>query len=1057
MSFIHLHVHSEYSLLDGISRLPDLVQGAKEAGMSALALTDHGGVYGLVPFYKLCRAEGIRPILGTELYIAPDMYKREKGDACHIVLLAENNVGYRNLLRLVTLAHLEGFYQKPRIDLNALSRYKEGLIVLSACLFGQIPQKVLAGDLAGAYELAAVYRDILGPDQFYLELMDHGLSEERKVGRALVKMAADLRLPLVATNDVHYLRPEDADPEKVLLAVQTLSVVGNGEKLALPGKEYWLKPAAAMAALFREIPSSIENTGLIAERCRAEIDLKALHIPTFPVPAGYNHQSYLRKLCYENLPVFYKTPPEPMVVERLEYELSVIEAMGFSGYFLIVWDAVQFARRNNIPVGPGRGSAGGSLVAYLLSITQVDPLEHGLLFERFLNPERVGMPDIDLDLCYRGREKVLHYLKEKYGWEHFAHLGAFTTFTARSVVRDTGRALGKAYQKIDQLTRLIPYSGTIDGALADSLHLKKLYEQDEDTRKILDTARKLEKLPRHLTQHAAGVVLADGPLTHYTALQRTGSGEIITQFDMEAVEDIGLLKIDLLGLRYLSVVYDTCALLAKYYGIRLAPEDIPLDDPATFATIAAGRTVGCFQIESAGMRRLCEKYQPENLSDIGAILALYRPGPLGSGMVDDFINRRHGREEVTYLHPLLAEVLKETYGVILYQEQVMLVAKVIAGFSLGQADILRKAVAKRNPELLAAQREAFIRGAEGQGVPHRTAEQIFNLLLKFGDYGFNKAHSAAYAYTVYRTVYLKTHYPVAYMAALLSANLGMDDRLRAYLSEAKHLGIRLLLPDINKSEFAFTPEGNAIRAGFFLVRDLGEAGIKAILQERQARGPFASLADFCRRINRRAVGCRAVENLIKAGAFDFTGLTRSTLLLMARPLLFKERPAIPPEGQLSFLLAENTEADWHHPHLPEFPASERLTMEYEALGHYISQHPLEMYRDFFPLLKVRPLSEAIEREMGAKVRVLVTITGGRRHRTRDQKLMLFLTAEDLSGRAEAVVFPKAYERYAPYLHIGAVLIIDGHIDATGEAPNLIVEKVTPLGKQLTKHYQASAK
>ncbi|MGE5551703.1 MAG: DNA polymerase III subunit alpha, partial [Bacteroidota bacterium] len=1042
-SFVHLHVHSEYSLLDGCARIPALAEAARRLAFPALALTDHGAVYGAVPFVKAMHAAGVKPILGAELYVVDDHGPPPRpGSPYHLPVLAATEEGYVHLLELITRGQLDHFHKKPLVTLAEIAPRAGGLIGLSGCLRGELARRILAGDTAGARAALGTYREVFGRGRFFLELQRHGLPEEDQVARALIEFGRAEDTGLVATNDVHYLTREEAGTHDLLLAVQTLSLVEQANRLRLPAPEYYLKSAREMTALFADVPEALANTMRVAEACRFELALGRRRIPAFPVPDGMTESTFLRRLCLEGLARAFPGQSDE-ILGRLDYELTTIDRLGFSGYFLIVWDIIAYARREKIPVGPGRGSSVGSLVSYLLGITSVNPLKYGLLFERFLNPERADPPDIDVDLCHRGRAKVLEYIRERYGRDHVAHLAAFTTLRPRAAVRDVGRALGTAYDKIDRLAKAIPFSAPdLDSALLESTELRSL-EHDREIARIVSIARGIEGLPRHVTQHAAGVVVAAEPLTTYLALEEAGEGQVVTQADMGPVEDLGLLKIDLLGLRYLTVIQDTLAFLS-HEGITLTAEEIPLDDAATMAALAEGRTIGTFQLESSGMRQLLGRYRPRNLDDLVIILALYRPGPLGSGMVESLIRRRHGEEPVTYLHPALADVLGDTYGVILYQEQVMEVARVLAGYTPGQADLLRKAISKRRPEVLARERETFTAGARGKGVPPAVAEGIFDLIAEFGRYGFAKAHSAAYALTSYRTVYLKTHYPVAYHAALLTLNWGgAESRFPGYLSETRRLGIRLLLPEINRSVAGFRPEGPNIRAGFVMVRDLGARGIASVLRERTAHGPFASLGDFCQRLRGSGVTARAIANLIRAGAFDcFGGRAAQLLELHTVWTKGKVKARSRRSGQLSLFDVEAlapARARGQSP--PEYGEDTRREMEREVLGHYLTHHPLEKYRPLMARLEVAAV-EALAEEGGPDQVLLCGLIGGiRSHRTRQGQRMAFANLEDLTGQAELVVFPSALERYGHLLRSGAPLLVWGRLDRTAERISVKVERV----------------
>lgn len=1071
MSFCHLHVHSEYSLLDGLCRLPQLVSQAANLDMWALALTDHGGLWGIVPFYKLCRKAGIKPIIGCEVYVVGDHRKKEsKESPYHLVLLAENQEGYRNLIKLVTISHLEGFYYRPRLDKKQLSAHSRGLIALSGCIKGEVADHILKDDIGGAKRAAAEYADIFGKSNFYLELQDHGLSEQKKINFWLKSFAKELSLPAVATNDVHYLKPEDARIHNVLLSVQTLSMVG--EAFSLPGNRHFLKSRKAMEELFFNVPEALENTALIASRCNVKLDLGVLSLPEIRVPYGYDTQGFLEKLTFEGAQKRYKSPLPSEVKQRLSSELSVIKKTGFSGYFLIVKDIVDFALNKGVSVGVGRGSAAGSLVGYCLGITDVDPLKYGLIFERFLNPERVSPPDIDVDLCHRGRRDVLDYIRDRFGRNRIAHAGAFSTLQARAVLRDTGRALNLSYDKIDKMCSLIPYSHmSLEQAEARSPHLSAMIRQDPDIRLAFETARHLQGLPRHMTQHSAGVVIAKNPLTEYAPLQRASGEEIITQVDMNMLEDLGLVKIDLLGLRFLTVIGDTLKLVHERHGIKLTPKDIPMDDPATYEALCQGDTTSTFQLESSGMRNLLKKICPKNIEDLSAVLALYRPGPLKSGMTEEFIARRHGEKKVCYPHPCLEQVLCDTYGVFIYQEQLMQAAHMAAGYTLGEADILRRAIAKKNKIHIEKQRPEFIRRACERGMSQKTAQEIFSILEAFGDYGFNKSHSICYAVMAYRTVFLKQHFTLEYFSALLALYMDTPSRLQLYLSEARRKGIRLLRPDINQSEIGFKPETlkstrstghcqslfentanqaslgekssmSAIRAGFALVKNLGPRGIKQILKAREEKS-FSGFFDFCQRIDRRAVSTRALESLILAGAFDGFGIARPALLLSAKPALMQKR-AIP--GQISLfpeespikVLAEDVL-------LPDFSPEEKAYHELQALGHYITCHPMELHEEWARNLRTHTAEEVSEINCKKKVCLAGILLDPRSGRTRNGSRMMFVQLEDLTGSVELVVFPRELRFYGPYLSSTVPILVDGCIDFSDDGHRtVIVEKLRPL-------------
>ena len=1057
--FVHLHVHSEYSLLDGMIRIPHLVQAALAGGFDAIALTDHGGVHGLLPFYRQATMAGVNPILGAELYVeAP-----AKEAPYHLPVLAEGNEGYQNLLQLVTKGHLEGFKKKPLVKKAWLAEHAKGLIALSGCLQGEIPRLLRQGEIMQALRAAGELEEIFGPQNFFIELQNHGLPEEKRVLPALLGVAEKLSLTYLATNDCHYLTQKEAAAHDLLLAVQTLSVLRDQTRLSLQSQEYYLKTCSQMRAAFSELPEALSNTRLVAERCRMELTFGALRLPEFPAPEGFTAETYLSYLAEEGLKRRYAGRTAGDLAQarrRLAQELSIINGMGMAGYFLIAWDLVSFAKREGIPVGPGRGSGVGSIVAYVLGITQVDPLQYGLLFERFLNPERRGLPDLDIDLCHWGRPRVLAYLEERYGRANVAHLGAFVTLQPRAVIRDVGRALGVSYHKTDQTAKAVPYyAHDIKSALVASPRLRK-FSRDQEVRTILEYAHRLQGLPRHMTQHAAGMVITPEPLTNYVALQKAGGeddGTIITQAEMNVVEDLGLLKIDLLGLRYLTVIAETISFL-RQEGIDLAEEEIPIDDESTYQALAAGDTIGVFQLESSGMRRLLRRYKPESLRDIMAILALFRPGPLKSGMVETFIRRRHGEEPVEYPHSILKPVLEETYGVILYQEQVMTVARVLAGFSLGEADLLRRAITKRHPDALQKAKGSFLTGAKGQGIPLGIAAEVFGLIQEFGHYGFAKAHSAAYALTSYRTAYLKTHYPVAYHAALLSLNWGVEERFPRYLSETRRRGLRILLPEINRSGVLFQPEDGAIRTGLLLVKNLGVKTVKAILQEREKAGPFWSLHDFIMRMAGGGLSKRSVENLIKVGAF--AGFGRRTQMLFIFQGLWKSaqaragRRGAPAQGIL--FTAGAGEESGSGVVLAEYTEEVLMNLEQELLGNFFTKHPLEVVGDQIEEagLAICTAEELREEEKETEDKVLLcgVIHGVRGHRTKKGKRMFFASLEDLTGLVDLVFFPPALQKLGAWPGTDEPCLVWGKTDRTADEVSLIVQGVRPLQELIAEKF-----
>ncbi len=1056
--FVHLHNHTEFSLLDGASRTDRLVARAKELGMPAVAITDHGTMCGVVDFYKNAVKAGIKPIIGCEVYVAPRS-RHEKttveGEAYyHLVLLAESDSGYRNLMELVSRANTEGFYYKPRVDKELLREYHDGLIALSACLAGEVPSLLLRGDAPGAEALAREYADIFGPDNFFIELQDHGLPEQKQVNPMLAVLAAKLGVGLVATNDIHYIDRQDAESHDVLLCIQTGKTVDDTGRMRFQTNEFYLKSGDEMAALFSAYPEAVANTARIAERCAVELEFGKLYLPEFPIPAGFTPESYLRQLCLERLPRRYPDAG-PTETERLDYELSVIGQMGFASYFLIVWDFVNYARQEGIAVGPGRGSAAGSIVAYLLGITNIDPLKYGLLFERFLNPERVTMPDIDIDFCYVRRSRIIEYVVGRYGADRVAQIVTFGTMAARAAIRDVGRVLNMPYGDVDRIAKLVPgeLGITLHRAIEVSSELRTLYQSDPEVKKLLDLAISVEGLPRHASTHAAGVVIAREPLTHYVPLQNSTEGFVTTQYDKDRIEEIGLLKMDLLGLRTLTVIGDALIHIKQNRGLDIDIDAIPLDDPKTSAMLSAGDTAGVFQMESSGMTNLVKELKPERFEDLIPLVALYRPGPLGSGMVTDFINGRHGRKKVTYLHPLLEPILKDTFGVILYQEQVMQIASVLAGFTLGQADLLRRAMGKKKPEVIAAQRENFMKGAAARRISPKLAEEIFNLIAHFADYGFNKSHSAAYALVAYQTAYLKANFPQEFMAALLTSIMGANDKVGFYIEECRRMGLAVLPPDINASDAGFTVDGTAIRFGLAGVKNVGDNAIAGIVAGRAEGGRYTSIVDFCSRIDMRVVNKRMLESLIKCGAFDSLGWKRSQFLAVLDQAVevAAARQRDRDSGQLGLFGDGDTAGadEIAPPRLDELPPQELLAMEKEMTGFYVTGHPLDQYREI--MKKFTPVGQLTGGEYGdgQQVRVAGLVAGAKRITTKSGGMMCFVNLEDFTDQIEVVVFPRLFDRVNPLLLPDAAVAVIGRLSVGEETVKIIADDIAELGAAAT--------
>ncbi len=1052
--FVHLHVHTEYSLLDGANRIDAVVGQAARLGMPALAVTDHGAMYGAMEFYKACRDQGIKPIIGVEAYVAPrsrfDKTARVDDEPYHFVLLARNMTGYRNLTKLVSKGFLEGFYYRPRIDRELIAEHTEGLVALSGCLGAEVPQLILQERLSEAEEAAAFFRDVFGPGHFFLELQDHGLETQQTVNRELLRLAKRLGVGVVATNDAHYLERDDATAHDLLLCIQTASNLDDPKRLRFPTDAFYLKSPAEMARLFAEVPEALRNTLEVANQCHLEFEFGSFKFPRFEIPPGHTNGSYLRQLCYERLPARYGPEPSQEVLRRLEYELEMIARTGFAGYLLIVQDFVQFARQRGIPVGPGRGSAAGSLVAYVLGITDIDPLRYGLLFERFINPERVTQPDIDIDFCYERRDEVIRYVTEKYGEDSVGQIITFGTMGARAVIRDVGRALGMAYGDVDRIAKLVPFrvGMTLEHALEINPDLRRLYEEDPQVQKLIDIARSLEGLPRHPSVHAAGVVIANEPLVNYVPLARTSDGAVVTQYTMGPLEELGLLKMDFLGLRNLTVIDQTVKLVRQTRGVDLDMNRIPLDDQATFDLITRGDVLGVFQLESSGMRDMLRQLKPSTIEDVMAAVALYRPGPMEN--IPAFIQAKHGGQP-RYLHPDLEPILRDTYGVMIYQEQIMQVASTMAGFSLGQADILRRAVGKKKKEILDEQREAFVEGCLRQGHSRKLAEELYELILKFANYGFNRAHSAAYGLIAYQTAYLKTHFPPEYMAALLTSITASTEKVAEYVEDCRRMGLRILPPDVNESVASFTVVDGGIRFGLAAVKNAGRPAIESIVRARQAGGPFASLQDFCERVDTRLLNRRAIESLIKAGAFDTLGARRSQLMAALDKALDQAHQVQRQRasGQVSFFSDDAFRQDFAPaeealPDLAEFPHEMLLAMEKEVLGLYLSGHPLDQYRDLLARVHTVATSRLGELEEGQWVSLGGLVAARKKITTRAGEPMCFVTLEDLAGSCEVVVFPRTYESAAAYLEKDRAVYVRGRVQDVEEQPKVVAEEVLPL-------------
>ncbi len=1051
--FVHLHVHSEYSLLDGAIRCSEIAAKAAEWGSPAVALTDHGAMYGTVEFYEKCRACGVKPLIGCEVYVDPlgHTCRDRKGGNNHLILLARDLEGYHNLVKLVSIANTDGFYYRPRIDHDLLARYSKGLIASSACLAGEIPSLILEGNEEGAAERASLYQDILGKGHFYLEVMHNALAEQALVNKAIVRIAKRTGIPLVATNDAHYLNASDASWHDILLCVQTNATVNEPNRYRFGASDFYLRSPEEMWTLFgRELPEALTNTLEIAEKCDVKLDFNVYRLPRYEVPEGETLESYLEKLAWEGLDERMNGNPPQEYRERMSYELGVIKKMGFAGYFLVVSDFIRAAKARGIPVGPGRGSAAGSLAAWALKITELDPIRYQLLFERFLNPERISMPDIDTDISDKRRDEVLDYVVQKYGRNHVAQIITFDRMKSKGAIRDVGRALGIPLADVNRVAKSVPDGvGSISEALEESPDLSLFQKKEPAIKNLLEVAGKIEGLARHCSQHAAGVVISPVEVTDLVPVRKIGEGQVVTQFGMEAIEKLGLVKMDFLGLRTLSMIEDTLE------NIRLNGKDVPdinalpLDDPSTFSLLQAGDTLGVFQLESPGMRQLLKKIVPDSFEDLVAILALYRPGPLESGMVDQFINCKHGRSEVVYPHPLLEPVLKETYGVILYQEQVMQIAATLAGFSLGEADLLRRAMGKKKMEVMEQQRKKFVDGCLRNGVERGTAESLFDLIQKFAGYGFNKSHSAAYALISYQTAYLKAHYKAEFLAAFLSSQIGSRmDVLARYVREVRNAGIQVLPPDINESGATFSAVGRVIRFGLKAVAKAGETAVEAILQARQTKGTFQSLWDFLNKVDLRIVNRSVVENLIKAGAFSAIHPNRRQLLENL-PILIDRVQKKQSDGAQRSLLTLVEELPREEPEMEEtedFSVLETLDLEKEVLGLFISGHPLEKEEERiarFSTCRIADLRYWKAPETQATVGGL--LVGFKEKTTKRGDLMGILEFEDTEARLEVVCFPKTWPEVKAILDPGKVFFARGKVQDRGGI-TMVAEEIIPLSE-----------
>ncbi|MBI3278584.1 MAG: DNA polymerase III subunit alpha [Acidobacteria bacterium] len=1062
--FVHLHCHTDYSLLDGACEINRLMEAVSEEGMPAIAMTDHGNLFGAVEFYNAAKQHGIHPVIGCEVYVSQQGHRtRSESDRYnHFLLLCENQEGYRNLLQLVSTGYLDGFYYKPRIDKELLARHSKGLIALSACLRGDVNETLLADRYEEAKRLALGYEDLFGRGNFFLEIQDHRLDQDKLLLPAVYRLSRETGIPLVATNDAHYLRRDDARAHEIMLCIQTGKTLSEPNRMRFTTPEFYLKSRAEMLAIFQDAEDALDRTWEIAQRCHVKLEKVSEPFPRFDVPEGHTIDSYFEQVARDG---FKKRlarlqalesqgalrHPLSEYAERLDSEIRTIQAMKFSGYFLIVWDFIRYAKENGIPVGPGRGSAAGSLVSYAMEITDIDPLQYGLLFERFLNPERVSLPDIDVDFCTHGRASVIQYVTEKYGRERVAQIITFGTLGAKQAIRDVGRALDMKIPDVERITKLVPAELNIK--LRKAFEKEPAFEelrQDPKVNEMLDVACRLEGMARNASVHAAGVVISPQPLKDLVPLYRTNRDEVVTQYDMVGLEKLSLLKMDFLGLTTLTIIADTVKLIEGGGG-KLILEDLPLDDPKAYEIFSNGFTSGVFQFESRGMRDILRRYQPTRIEDLCALNALYRPGPIEGGMIDDFIDRRHGRRPVTYELPVLKEILEETYGVLVYQEQVMQAANRVGGYSLGEADLLRRAMGKKKKEEMDNQRERFIQGARARGYNVRKAEKLFDLMAKFAGYGFNKSHSAAYAYLAYITAYLKAHYPLEFMSALLTSETGNTDKIVKYINECREMGIRVLPPDVNKSGKDFTPDRDAIRFGLSAIRNVGVAAVESILKARAEGGPFASIYEFCERVDLQAVNRRMIESLVKAGAMDSLEGTRSQLTAALDGAMENAQRIARDLASGQAGLFGGFEQDEHpHPLLPGVPdwaGQQMLAGEKEMLGFYVTGHPLNAY-----LEKVKELathtSETLEGlSKGAEVRLCGMITTLQRRRNKEGKLWASFQLEDMQGTIEAMVFTTVYESLLQFLvEDTAVFVRASALPEEGSATKISVQDIIPLDK-----------
>ena len=1063
MSFAHLHVHTEYSLLDGACRISGIMDRVKELGQTAVAITDHGVMYGCIDFYKAAKAAGVKPIIGCEVYVArrrmEDRVHGIDNDPYHLVLLCENRRGYENLCLLVSEAFTNGFYGKPRVDLELLEKYHEGLIATSACLAGAIPQYLMVEDYEAAKEHALRLSKIFGPDRFYLELQDHGIEEQRAVNQGVMRIARETGLPLVVTNDAHYLRKEDAEMQDVLLCIQTGKTVEDQNRMKFQTEEFYLKSEEELQALFPNCPEAFENTVKIADMCNLEFVFNEYHLPSFPVPEGFTNEQYFRKLCYEGFEERYSEPPESYV-ERLEYEIGVISRMGYVNYYLIVWDFIRYAKEQGIPVGPGRGSGAASIVAYCMHITEVDPMKYSLIFERFLNPERVSMPDFDTDFCQERRGEVIDYVTRKYGADHVAQIATFGTMAARGAIRDVGRALNFTYAETDVVAKLVPTTLhiTLEEALKVSPKLKEMYDGDERVKKLIDTARALEGMPRNTSTHAAGVVITADPVCSYVPLSRNDD-TIVTQYTMTTIEELGLLKMDFLGLRNLTVIKDAEEQI-RQFDPEFSMEKVRDDDPETFRMLAEGKTQGVFQLESAGMTGVCVGMKADSIEDITAIVALYRPGPMDS--IPTFIENKLNHKKVTYKCPQLEPILKVTYGCIVYQEQVIEIFRQLGGYTMGQADNIRRAISKKKMKIIEAERKVFVYGDKeknipgcvGNGISEAVGQSLYDEIVAFANYAFNKAHAVCYAVVAYQTAYLKCHYPRQYMAALMTSVLDSATKISGYIAECKEMGIPVLPPDVNRSEAHFTVEEGGIRFGLGAVKNVGRNLIRTMSAKRKEGGPFKSLEDFLQRMGEGELNKRAVENFIKCGAMDCFGHHRSELLAVYDSMMDSVSSSRKKnlEGQMglfAMLDDDDAAAAIPIPKLKELNKADLMAMEKETTGIYISGHPMDDYRPYLKGTHVIPIGELMDEESQHQDESIVSVAGivqaVKMKTTRNNSMMAYVTVEDDTAAIEMLAFSNVLGQYGGYLKENSPVVVTGRLSVRDEKePQIVINRARPI-------------